>query len=523
MLSGIVTAMRRAIGLVLGMCSCYAGQVASEVTSAGGSTVGDAPTTSAPQGSTAEPGGTGAGADAAGGTGSGAGSSGGAETEGTDGLPLGEPPPMRFAVIGDFGIDGQPEADVAALVSAWNPEIVLTVGDNNYYDGLDATIDANIGKYYQRFIAPYLGAYGPGAAENRFFPCPGNHDWNSGALQGYLDYFTLPGNERYYRVLRGPVEFFLLDSDTHEPDGAVLGSVQAQWLEGALADSEASFKVVLMHHAPYSSGLHNGATAMRWPYAAWGADLVLAGHDHDYERIVVDALPYLVVGTGGAALRAFDSEEVGSQRGHADVFGALRVEATAKLMTLDFVSTSGARVDRLMIAAGAPTSWQQLVSPTATWRYLEAMPGPDWITLGYAEPWPAGPAPLGFGVGGEGTTLSGGTPLDRPITTYFRHRFHAAAEDLGGPLRLRLAVDDGALIRLNGVEVYRINLSEGTVGDQTHAAAVVGDWFPGRVSETLIPGDALLVGDNVLAVEVHQYSRVSTDLRLEVELSAPRF
>ena len=81
----------------------------------------------------------------------------------------------------------------------------------------------------------------------------------------------------------------------------------------------------------------------------------------------------------------------------------------------------------------------------------------------------------------------------------------------------------GALIRLNGVEVYRINLSEGTVGDQSHAAAVVGDWFPGRVSETMIPGDALRVGDNVLAVEVHQYSRVSTDLRLELELSAPRF
>ena len=192
-------------------------------------------------------------------------------------------------------------------------------------------------------------------------------------------------------------------------------------------------------------------------------------------------------------------------------------------MTLDFVATWGARVDRLTIAAESPASWQQLVSPTATWRYLEMLPGPDWTTLDYAEPWPAGPAPLGFGVGGEGTTLVGGVALDRPITTYFRHRFHAAAEDLGGPLRLRIAVDDGALIRLNGEEVYRINLSEGTVHDQTHAAAVVGDWFPGRVSETLIPGEALRVGDNVLAVEVHQYSRVSTDLRLELELSAPRY
>jgi len=516
--SGIVMRMWRALVLVLGMASCSGEQLASDVAAASGSAASDAPTTSAPHGTSGEPGGTaGSGGDP------GAGSSGGGDEGGTGGLPIGEPPPLRFAVIGDFGIDGDPEAEVAARVASWDPELILTVGDNNYYSGLASTIDVNIGKHYHRFIAPYVGAFGPGAAENRFFPCPGNHDWGSGDLQGYLDYFTLPGNERYYRLRRGPVEFFLLDSDVNEPDGAVVGSIQAQWLEAALADSAASFQVVLMHHAPYTSGMHNGSTSMRWPFAAWGADLVIAGHDHDYERIVVDGLPYLVVGTSGAALRDFETEEVGSQRGHADVFGALRVEATAKLMTLDFVASSGARVDRLTLAAQAPASWQPLVSPTATWRYLETPPGPGWTTVEYAEPWPAGPAPLGFGVGGEGTTLLGGTPFDRPITTYFRHRFHAAAEDLDGPLRLRLAVDDGAIIRLNGAEVYRINLPEGSVGDQTHAAAVVGDWFPGRISETLIPGAALHVGDNVLAVEVHQYSRVSTDLRLELELAAPRF
>jgi tartrate-resistant acid phosphatase type 5 len=517
--------MRRAFGLVLGLAACYTGQVASEVASSGG-TASDGPPTSAPQ-TSADAGGTAGtgvdtGAGSNGGNSSGSGGSSGGTSETGDGPPISEQPPMRFAVIGDFGQDGDAEAEVADRVATWDPELVLTVGDNNYYDGLASTIDANIGKYYQRYIGGYTGAYGPGATENRFFPCPGNHDWNSGDLQGYLDYFTLPGNERYYRVRRGPVEFFLIDSDTHEPDGAELGSIQAQWLEAGLADSEASFRVVLLHHAPYTSGLHTGTESMRWPFAAWGADIVIAGHDHDYERIVVDGLPYLVMGTSGAALRDFVTEEVGSQRGHADVFGALRVEATAKQMTIDFIASSGARVDRLTLVATPPVNWQPLISPTATWRYLESKPGPDWITLEYAEQWPAGPAPLGFGVGGEGTTLSGGLPLDRPITSYFRHRFHAAAEDLGGPLRLRIAVDDGALIRLNGIEVYRINLSEGSVGDQSHAAAVVGDWFPGRVSETLIPGEALRIGDNVLAVEVHQYSRVSTDLRLEIELSAPR-
>ncbi len=487
--------MRRAVGLALGIAACSGGQVARDPTASGGE-----PTASPPR-SSAEPGAT-------------------ARVD-HGALPLGEPP-LRFAVIGDFGLDGDDEAEVAALVAGWDPALILTVGDNNYHDGDERTIDVNIGKHYHQFIAPYTGRFGAGAAENRFFPCPGNHDWRSGDLQPYLDYFTLPGNERYYRLRRGPVEFFLLDSDAHEPDGATPDSVQAQWLEAALADSEASFQVVLMHHAPYSSGAHRGVTTMRWPFAAWGADLVIAGHDHDYERLVVDGLPYLVVGTGGASLRDFESEEVGSQRGHADMFGALRVEATARQMTVDFMASSGARVDRLTLAAQAPGRWWPLVNFGATWRFLETQPGPDWFALDYAEPWPAGPAPLGFGVGGEGTTLSGARPLDRPITTYFRHRFHAGSEDLGALLRLRIAVDDGALIRLNGEEVYRINLSEGAVAPLTHAAAVVGDWFPGRVSETLIPATALRVGDNLLAVEVHQYSRVSTDLRLDLELAAPR-
>jgi len=126
---------------------------------------------------------------------------------------------VTLAVIGDFGDAGQPEADVATLVNSWNPDYVLTVGDNNYPSGAASTFDENIGQYYQQYIGSYSGSYGPGATENRFFPVPGNHDWNTGTLQPYLDYFTLPGNERYYDVTLGPVHLFALDSDTNEPDG----------------------------------------------------------------------------------------------------------------------------------------------------------------------------------------------------------------------------------------------------------------------------------------------------------------
>jgi len=82
-------------------------------------------------------------------------------------------PVLRFAVITDYGKDTQPEADVAALVKGWNPDFIITAGDNNQsvgWGGQAETIDDTIGKYYSDCIGNYQGAYGPGSETNRFFP-----------------------------------------------------------------------------------------------------------------------------------------------------------------------------------------------------------------------------------------------------------------------------------------------------------------------------------------------------------------
>lgn len=537
----MVAAMRPAhLLLVCGVCGCQGAGIDGEVESAGtGPTTTTTMTgTGTGVGSTVSPT-TAAGTEVGTATGTGTATGVGTMTEGSTGTeestgsatteaegttgPMPEEKTLRFAMIGDYGLDGDPTAKVAALVTGWDPEIVITAGDNNYPNGLATTIDAHIGKHYHGFIAPYVGEFGAGAEENRFFPSPGNHDWNSGTLQPYLDYFTLPGNERYYAVERGPVEFFMLNSDSHEPDGVKSTQTQGQWLEMALAESTAAFQVVVLHHAPYSSGDHGGAKGMRWPFKEWGADLVLAGHDHDYERFVVDGLSYLVVGTSGAALRKFGMEEEGSQRGFATSFGALRVEASETRMTLDFIGVDGGLVDRMVMAAKPPTGWTPKVATGSTWWWHESDPGADWTALDFINEasWESGPAPLGFDIGGEGTLLpGGGDPKKRPMTTYFRHHFAAEAGDLGPWLRLRMAVDDGAVVHLNGVEVYRINVPEGPIADSTPASLAVGGWFPQRMAETLIAGDALVVGENILAVEVHQQAPTSSDLRLELELSA---
>lgn len=257
---------------------------------------------------------------------------------------------VTLAVIGDYGDAGQPEADVANLVHGWNVDYVLTVGDNNYPSGAASTIDENIGQYYQQYIGNYSGSYGSGAVENRFFPSPGNHDWNTAALQPYLDYFTLPGNERYYDVTLGPVHLFSLDSDINEPDGRTASSIQANWLQTQMTSSNAPWKLVALHHAPYSSSASHGSNPfLQWPYADWGATAVLAGHDHTYERIHQDGILYFVNGLGGRSIYNFGNPVPGSAVRYNLDYGAMRLEASPLCINFSFYSRAGSLIDSITL------------------------------------------------------------------------------------------------------------------------------------------------------------------------------
>jgi hypothetical protein len=261
---------------------------------------------------------------------------------------------VRFAVIGDYGGGGQAEQDVANLVQSWEPDLVITTGDNNYPTGEAATIDRNIGQYYHQFIAPYTGSFGEGAEQNRFFPSPGNHDWDTPGLEPYLNYFTLPGNERYYDFTWGPVHFFAIDSDSREPDGVSSSSIQAAWLQERLVGSSAPWKIVYGHHPPYSSGIHGPIDWMRWPFKEWGATAYLASHDHTYERLLVDGFPYFVNGVGGAGIYDFEEISEGSQVRYNDDYGAILVKASQAEINFQFINRQGEIIDTYSLSAPAP-------------------------------------------------------------------------------------------------------------------------------------------------------------------------
>ena len=266
-------------------------------------------------------------------------------------MPGAKPITQRFAVIGDYGVDTKDEVAVAALVKRWAPEFIITVGDNNYLNGEALTIDANIGQHYGEYIGSYQGKYGQGSPVNRFWPSLGNHDWNATAgAQPYTDYFaSLPGNRRYYDVVLGDVHLFAVDSDPHEPDGITATSVQAQWLAAALAASTSCFNLVVFHHPAFSSGPQEFVEAnMAWPFRAWGADLIITGHQHQYERLTVDGLPYIVDGLGGALNRfgfADAERRPESMLRYSEDFGALFVEVSAGQLSFTFRNTHGVVID----------------------------------------------------------------------------------------------------------------------------------------------------------------------------------
>ncbi len=103
---------------------------------------------------------------------------------------------------------------------------------------------------------------------------------------------------------------------------------------------------VVFHHPPYVSDPRGSARWMRWPFAEWGADLVLTGHYHIYERIEQDGLTYVVNGLGGGARYAFGDVVVeGSLVRYNANHGAMLVEASGNTLDVRFITIDGEEVD----------------------------------------------------------------------------------------------------------------------------------------------------------------------------------
>ena len=179
----------------------------------------------------------------------------------------------------------------------------------------------------------------------------------------------------------------------------------------------------------------------------------------------------------------------------------------------------------VLLCALAPATFAAdttLVPTGSTWKYLAngSDQGTAWRATAFNDStWPSGPAQLGYGDGDEATVVGFGPDANNKfITTYFRRAFNVTNASLFTGLTLRLMRDDGAVVYLNGVEVWRTNMPTGTVGFQTVASTAIAGADETAFVQTTISPALLVTGTNVLAIELHQSGGTSTDISFDLQL-----
>jgi hypothetical protein len=202
--------------------------------------------------------------------------------------------------------------------------VILTLGDNTYPVGLPA-----------EFINCYQPSWGRFKA--RTYPSPGNHDYYTKAASGYYDYFGAaagPAGRGYYSVDLGKWHVISLNSNLKDAEQ----TAQLAWLKTDLDRHKTLCTLAYWHHPVFSSGGHGNSERMgeAWKMlVAANADLVLVGHDHDYERfapqdgngVTDDArgIRQFVVGTGGAELASLRLRKPNSEASDSSTHGILKL------------------------------------------------------------------------------------------------------------------------------------------------------------------------------------------------------
>ena len=201
--------------------------------------------------------------------------------------------------------DGRADEATADLLTGTNGPVV-TLGDNAYPNGSEND---------------FAECYGPtwGRQKLRTAPTPGNHEYYTGRAEGYFSYFgeaARKPNEGYYSYDLGRWHVVALNSNCQEIGGCGPSSPQIRWLKSDLEKNQALCTLAYFHHPLFSSGQHRPGVPEVKPlwevlYAA-GADVVLNGHDHNYQRLTPQnpegkadperGIRQFVVGTGGAGL-----------------------------------------------------------------------------------------------------------------------------------------------------------------------------------------------------------------------------
>jgi calcineurin-like phosphoesterase family protein len=235
-------------------------------------------------------------------------------------------------------------AEATAKLLDQIPGTVFAVGDLAYPDGSKENFEC-----YDKTW---------GRAKSRTRPAAGNHEFHSSGAAYYFDYFgPVAGDPKngYYSYELGTWHIIVLNSECKEIDGCEASSRQEKWLRADLATHPVVCTLAYWHKPLFSSGGAHGNDIEIKPF--WqalyeaNADVVINGHDHDYERFAPQTpdaasdpargIREFVVGTGGKSHRPFGLTKANSEARNADAFGVLKLKLRPKGYDWQFVPEAG--------------------------------------------------------------------------------------------------------------------------------------------------------------------------------------
>lgn len=248
---------------------------------------------------------------------------------------------VKFVIIGDTGTGTAKQNELGDVLlssrSSFPYEFVLMMGDNLY--GGEKPVD---------FKMKFEDVYRPILDQNvKFYATLGNHDEPA---QRYYEFFNMNGKE-YYRFTKGNVAFYCLNSN-------YMDQKQVKWMEDELAKDTSDWKIAFFHHPPYSSGgKHGSDTQLREVvepiFVKYGVNVVLAGHEHFYERIKPQKGVYYFISGAGGKLRSGDVKERSplTERAFDKDMSFILAEIQNNQMFFQVISRTGETVDSGVIAA----------------------------------------------------------------------------------------------------------------------------------------------------------------------------
>jgi hypothetical protein len=247
---------------------------------------------------------------------------------------------VQFVALGDLGKGGIDQHAVLEQMRTVPFDLVLMAGDLAYEDGR-----------LEDFENHLFSIYAPVARKVPLMVASGNHDYNTEDAAPFRQAFALfenggpAGVERWYSFDWGPMHVSVLDSER-------IGDDQLAWLDADLAATRAPWKVAVTHRPPFSSGKHGCDDDVREHFVPLfekhGVALVLAGHDHDYERTnVVAGVSYVVTGAGGVGTRSVDSSWFTAFSERVSHF--LHVSVSDRVLTMRAIDATGQDFDTLQL------------------------------------------------------------------------------------------------------------------------------------------------------------------------------